>query len=381
MKTTEQKGYSTLTKREKNYFDVCMAKYLVLNIIGPPGDAKSATIKSIADKMEYELIDLRLATMDECDLGVFPYLKERGEYKVNAHAIPEWADVTTDLSKNFIIVFEELNRASKSVRDAALGVLLERRIGPHFTFGNNVLMCSTGNLGTEDGTEVEELDTALKSRLITVQHDIPLDEWIESYAKTNVHQDIVRYLEANPTHFKPELKKQDSEGRVIVNPRTWTGLSKFIVTHYGMESTVDQYGGRMDEIARLYIGSTAVQWLRWLRDHQRITMKDVMTGKVKEYKNSKGEYLIERENLNEVVSELKAYGILNINDKEMKHVIKLLRSVDADVMYGGVWDLFLSGDHRSATKQTDSTRTFVKEFKKEIESLIKKNEQVNEKKA
>jgi hypothetical protein len=148
MNKSEQTGLSTLTKRERNYFQVMEVKYLVLNIIGPPGDAKSATIKSIADKMGYELVDLRLATMDECDLGVFPYLEERQGYKVNAHAVPSWADQTTDRSKRFIIVFEELNRASKSVRDAALGVLLERRIGPHFTFGDNVLMCSTGNLGT-----------------------------------------------------------------------------------------------------------------------------------------------------------------------------------------------------------------------------------------
>jgi hypothetical protein len=368
---------NNLTKREQNYLQVMEVRYLVLNIIGPPGDAKSATIKSISDKMGYEFVDLRLATFDETDLGVFPYLMDKGNYKVNEHAIPAWAEATKDTSKTFMIVFEELNRASKSVRDAALGVLLERRIGPHFVFGSNVLMCATGNLGTEDGTEVEELDTALKSRLLTVEHNMPLDEWIESYARHHIHKDIVRYLEANPTHFKPDLKKQDADGRVIVNPRTWTGLSKFIETHFTLNSTVNEYGSRMDEIAKIYIGSFAVQWLRWLRDHQRVTMDDVLKGKVKEYKNKKGEYLVERENLNEIVSELHAVGILNVNEKQMKHVIHLLRSVDADVMYGGVWDLIRSGDHRSGGKQTEATKMFVKEFRKELDYLVKKNQEIN----
>jgi hypothetical protein len=144
--------YSKMSRRERKYLRIMQSKYLVLNLLGAPGLAKSAIIKSIADKIGAEFVDLRLASMDETDLGVFPYLKDAGPYKVNSHAIPEWADLTKDTTKTFIIAFEELNRASKSVRDAALGVLLERRIGPHFMFGANVLMCATGNLGSPSPT-------------------------------------------------------------------------------------------------------------------------------------------------------------------------------------------------------------------------------------
>jgi hypothetical protein len=37
--------------------------------------------------------------------------------------------------------------------------LLEREIGTAFKFNDNVLMMSSGNLGDEDGTDVEEFDS------------------------------------------------------------------------------------------------------------------------------------------------------------------------------------------------------------------------------
>jgi hypothetical protein len=360
--------YTNLTRRESEYLQIMEVNYLVLNLIGPPGTAKSAIIKSIADKINAEFIDLRLATMDETDLGVFPYLRDEGDYKVNSQAIPEWASMTRDTSKTFVVAFEELNRASKSVRDAALGVLLERRIGPHFVFGDNVLMCATGNLGVDDGTEVEELDTALKSRLVTISHDIPLDEWISSYGNENIHPDVIRYLSANPTHFYPNVKDQDANGHVIVNPRTWTGLSKFMVYHFGKNSRVSEYGNTLNTIASRYIGSKGMTFMKWLRDHSRITVADVLQGKVKDFSQ------IERENLNEVCGELKSLGILKIETKEMKNVIKLLNSVDADVKYSAVWDIVQSHD---GTSQTDASKMFIKEFKKVLEELVKKNEVAN----
>jgi len=61
----------TLTKKEKKYFQVMWAKYGVLFITSKPGVAKSAIAKSIADKMGFNYVDMRLTMSDESDFN-FP---------------------------------------------------------------------------------------------------------------------------------------------------------------------------------------------------------------------------------------------------------------------------------------------------------------------
>ena len=148
---------NTLTEMEKTYFQVMWAKYGVLNITSKPGVAKSAIGKSIADKMEFKYRDIRLTMVDETDVGLYPSVSEielDGQMiKCLDFVVPRWAIEAN--KQPTIIHFEELNRASQQVRNAALQILLERQIG-EFKFNDNVLMMSSGNLGDEDGTDVEE---------------------------------------------------------------------------------------------------------------------------------------------------------------------------------------------------------------------------------
>lgn len=62
-------------------------------------------------------------------------------------------------------------------------MFLEREIGAFFKFNDNVMMCSSGNLGEEDGTDVEEFDQALNNRLIHIEHTLPYPEWISTQLK------------------------------------------------------------------------------------------------------------------------------------------------------------------------------------------------------
>jgi hypothetical protein len=50
--------------------------------------------------------------------------------------------------------------------------------GTAFKFNDNVLMMSSGNLGDEDGTDVEEFDSALNNRLIHINHTLDVQEWL-----------------------------------------------------------------------------------------------------------------------------------------------------------------------------------------------------------
>ena len=170
---------SLLTPKERKYFSVMWAKYGVLNITSKPGVAKSAIGKSIAEKMGFKYMDIRLSMVDETDVGLYPCVTEIDVdgrmIKCLDFVVPRWA---VESNKHpTIIHFEELNRASQQVRNAALQILLERQIGTDFKFNDNVLMMSSGNLGDEDGTDVEEFDAALNNRLVHLNHTLSPDEW------------------------------------------------------------------------------------------------------------------------------------------------------------------------------------------------------------
>ena len=235
----EEVDLSKLSKREQMYYKVLRSNSGVLNLIGRPGVSKTSTLRALAKKMGWAFFDLRLTTMDETDLGSYPLLRQLDDIDVVTYAIPDWAIEANKANQGALIVFEELNRANITLRNAALKVLLEKEIGTKFKFANHVHMCATGNLGADDDTEVETFDAALKSRLITFEHKMDLEEWSEEFGNDNIHSDIMYFLKHNPHQYHPTVKTEDA--RTITNPRTWTFLSDYIIANFGKDSRYAEY--------------------------------------------------------------------------------------------------------------------------------------------
>lgn len=402
-----------LTKREQQYWNIIRTQYLVLNLKGKPQTAKSALLQSIADKLGMELIDLRLPTMEETDLGVYPkptdqleqvlkkvqvekliYDKARPETIEEyeniirsgtnrswiEHPASEWVVRTMDTSKKFLVVFEEFNRAMPAVRNAAMGVLLERRFGFNYTFGDNVYMAATGNIGTDDGTDVEELDSAQKSRFVTVFHDMDYAEWrewaiLKTGDKPNIQPDIIRFLDSKPSKFYPEMKDQGGGDYRdnICGPRTWTGLSRYIETN-GLDT---------DDLvvqAPRHIGPVAHEFVQFLIDTKRLFLKDVLKGGIKYEK-------VPRENITEVVTELKAADIFGLSEKKMDNLVEFLKVVDEDTLAGLIFDWLGSDKFNSKDTSFHSNPNFqrlLEEFYHIVEHILKnleKNEKERTKKA
>jgi len=352
-------GFESLSDREQKYFKIMNALSGVLFITSEPGIAKSAMMRSIAKKLGYQYFDVRLSMVDETDVGLFPTLGEKDlgngkKFKYLQHVVPEWAYIANE--KPTIIHFEELNRASLAVRNAALQILLEREIGAFFKFNENVLMVSSGNLGEEDGTDVEEFDQALNNRLIHVTHLLPYPEWVEQYAFENVCPTIIGFLKTNTEHYYKKADERTKTNRAYATPRSWTFLSDYIFVNFGKwEAKTDMNGkeltdpntgepilvrrwpsvrawlGDIQEIGISYVGPSAARFIRYCQDTLKITLDDILDRYDEIESDVKA---FNRDKKSEVITNMKERRISNLKTKQVENLTKFLMNISDDEIVG-----------------------------------------------
>jgi len=359
-----QEKMKSLTQTEEYYFRMMWPKYGVLFIQAKPGVAKSAIGRSIADKMGFRYMDLRLSMADETDFK-YPFLEDmkdgENSVKVSGYAVPKWA---FDSNKQpTLIHFEELNRAPQFVRNAALQILLEREIGD-FKFNDNVIMMASGNLGDEDGTDVEEFDSALNNRLIHVKHSLSPNDWFKNFADKNVHPTIVGYLKSHPEkmYVNPE---QDTAA--YATPRSWTMLSDFIVENYGMNSTARDFLGMVKEVSPSYIGTAARKYVQYCEDMMSISIQDVLD-RYPQIKKDLERY--NRDKKSELLQSLRdGVNLMKLNKKQLTNLQNFLKTIDDDELTGYLLHL-IDNNH-------DVTEKRLKEFLLAFKDLLMKIDDIN----
>jgi len=318
--TGDVKTIDVLNDKERDYFMLMKSQSGVLYLMSKPGMAKSAILKSIALKLNYNYIDIRLSMSDETDIGLYPRVKEIDNIEYLYHVTPYWSKISND--RPTIIHFEELNRTTLNVRNAALQILLERQIGPFFKFNNNVFMVSSGNLGDKDNTDVEEFDKALDGRLIQINHDLTIDEWIEYYANDNIHSTIVNFLLNNRDYYY-KYPSDNSDYNSYASPRSWTFLSDFIIENYGKDSESEQFTDFLMKYGYGFVGDSITPYIRYCKS-KRLSISDILN----DFDNNKNEILdYNRDVRNEILNELKMLKfnkILLKNISNLKNFILLL---------------------------------------------------------
>jgi hypothetical protein len=355
---------SLLTPKERKYFSVMWAKYGVLNITSKPGVAKSAIGKSIAEKMGFRYMDIRLSMVDETDVGLYPNVSEvdvNGKMvKCLDFVVPRWAIEAN--KQPTIIHFEELNRASQQVRNAALQILLERQIGTDFNFNENVLMMSSGNLGDEDGTDVEEFDSALNNRLVHINHTLAVDEWIGDFATENCHKLITSFIKAHPE----QMYKTSDNSKAYATPRSWTMLSEFIVCNYGMDASPREFLPLLKEVASGYLGNSAMKFVQYCEDMLNISIQDVLNN-FDGIKKDLEKY--NRDKNSELIQSLKEIDITKLTEKQLANAVKFLKNVGDDEKTAYL--LYILDNI------TDVTNPKLKKFLLEFDELLRTIKKIN----
>ena len=331
-------NFQKLSSIEKRIFRKILPNSGVLFIKGSPGSAKSSILRSIADKMGMLYIDLRLSQLDETDIGLYPDKIDINGNKYIDHVPPKWAYYTTLVPT--LIAFEELNRCSKYVRNASMQLFMERAIGYDFIFNNNVYMVSTGNLGKEDNTEVEEFDVAQYERLLPMNYSITVKEWVDGYANGRVHSMIIKYLINNPTKL---IEQSNNLTDKNASPRTWTQLSDYIITNYGK---FDENGFIIDEPkldddiiddivneTSSYINAFAINnFINYVRLEYSVCVDDILNN-YDEYKEKISK--LNRDRISQLISELSAYDNNLLTENNINNIVKFFdnlgKSMDDEI--------------------------------------------------
>ena len=312
--------------RVEKYELIIKSQAGVLYLEGAPGTGKTAIAKQIAEKNGWNYVQFILSQVDSSDIAGIPHKKTVNGITLTIRTVPEWAYKANNSNKPTLVNFDELNRAPIENRNAALQILNERQVGD-CKLNDNIYFIATGNIGDDgsrsDGTEVDEMDSAMWGRLVYMNHEQYFPEWKEAYGKEHVWDEILQYLENVPEHLNKSFQENC---RVNANPRTWTNLSNFITR------TTDDYDERIvlaKEFAKSYIGpQIAGDFNRYLEEKQLININSVLDewDRVKPTVEK-----FDRSRISRLIHEFNTKKKLhNLSDTQMRNLFDFLKCVHDD---------------------------------------------------
>ena len=238
-------------------------------IHGGPGVGKSEAAYQIAEELGIGFIDLRLSQLESADLRGIPTADiEMGSSKwLPPETIPfqKFAELSIPATypinegKKFkdggILFLDEFNRARFDVQQAAFQLVLDRAVGLHKML-DNWFIVAAGNLGEEDGTDVNEMDAALNNRFAHFTATVNDKVWLEWAEKAGVHPDVIGFISSKPGYLEKKMKEDDN---VILTPRSWKKFSDLLNQNIGVDSKdVTQMVGPS------IINGAAAQFVTWL---------------------------------------------------------------------------------------------------------------------
>jgi len=362
-----------LTKKQKLFWSIMRTNSGVLHILGKPGISKSSQCETIAKKLGYQYMDIRLSMVDETEVGLYPYRKTIDGQETLSYAVPEWAILAN--KQPTIVNFDEMKRASLAVRNAALQILLERRIGPFFKFNNNVHFVITDNLGREDGTDVDQFDAALNNRLIHYEFNLTFDEWVQDFAGERIVPEILKFLEKNLEYFYHRSDKGEKSA-AYATPRSWTFLSDWIKTNITEDMSREEKLNLLSQVAPCYIGSAAVKFIDFLATEKELTLEDICKARgAKQIETMLKEY--NRDKKSELVKSIQDAGdeLFKRPKKELQNIGRFFAQCDLDEIFETIFRFMLNRVMGTNTAEgsgiiVDTLFNEYPEFYKQLEKVI-----------
>lgn len=207
---------------------------LVPFLSSSPGIGKSAAVHQLAKRFNLKVIDIRLAQEDPTALGGFPSIVNGRSTYAPPERFPLEGDKIPDGYSGFLIFFDEINSAPRSVVSAAYKIVLDRMIGEKHLHPN-VRMIAAGNLAT-DNAIVNEMGTAMRSRVVHIHVTTHSDNWLDFAAKAGFDSRVVSYLHYQANKINSFKQFGSSSDETFACERTWEFVSKILKANYPDET-------------------------------------------------------------------------------------------------------------------------------------------------
>ncbi|QTA38758.1 MoxR family ATPase [Thermosipho ferrireducens] len=188
-------------------------------LVGHFGVGKTDIAREIAEESGRELIILVLSQMEPGDLIGLP---SRSEGKTIFLAPDWWPE-----NDNCIIFLDEINRSHRSIRNAIMQLLIDRRIHNH-VLPDGVWIIASMNPPDEDYDQVDLItDPAFLSRFFILEISPHVDEWLKWADKYDVPEEIKEFIKGNP-EFLATSSPVSLKANIKPSPRSWFKLGKVL---------------------------------------------------------------------------------------------------------------------------------------------------------
>jgi hypothetical protein len=278
------------TDVQRKYAEIILSQSATLYIQDKAGVGKSSVLRKIANILGMQVIDLIISQVDEADLGIYPKtgtykMKDGTEVECFRYLPPEWAIRASEVPT--LVIFEELNRSTPEKRNACLQILNDYNVGQYQMNKDNVYFAASGNLGNEDGNDVDMFDNAMINRLCIINHVSDYPTWKEEYGSKHVSKYIMEYLESKngvSIYDDLHLKNNKSQKIPFASHRSWSNLSKYIMTIHHTDPNDpksdikdwNKFVTSVKLVSKGYIGSSATDFHRYLESKVNISSKDLI---------------------------------------------------------------------------------------------------------
>jgi len=251
--------------------DVAHGDPIVPVFKGPPGVGKSAGVLAFAKRYNLKVIDVRLTTCSPEDLTGLPMRVEDASGNTKAtfapfDMFPLEGDELPEGYQGWILFLDELTSAGKQMQAAGYKLILDRMIGNRHL--HPAVICVAAGNRMEDKAVVQQMSTALQSRLIHYNIELDNRQTLIHFRRSGFDHRIISYLEMAQSmmhRFNP-----DHDDQTFPCPRTWDFLSRMI-----KGNDIDESWGA--DVAGTIGQGAAVEFIQFAQEFDKLPkLKDIL---------------------------------------------------------------------------------------------------------
>ena len=236
---------------------------LLAEILYPDKVKRSAAYKPFMEKGQkeyiYPVIDRRASQMaDAGDLIDFKQMKWLHQSNV----------------KPYILLFDEIDRANKDVRQALFELNDSRKLYGHQLHPDTILIGCVNSSPGDNRYQVGDFDPAELDRWTTYDLLEPVQGWL-SYVKPFIHKDIYEFIRMNNGHL--EHNGEFDSNKVYPSRRSWVRFDESLKNTKLLEDFDDHYSD-VYYICQGYLGEeAAITFCEFMKNREKqVTVDDVI---------------------------------------------------------------------------------------------------------